>query len=81
MSENRVLRRIFGLKTDEVTGGWRTFNDEELHILYSSPDIIKMVLSRRMKWAGQITRRVEMRNAYRILLGKSEGRDHSEHVG
>jgi hypothetical protein len=52
MFENRVLRRIFGSKRDEVTGVWRKLHNEELHNLYSSPSIITMAKSRRMKWAG-----------------------------
>jgi hypothetical protein len=54
--ENRVLRRIFGPKRDEVTGEWRKLHSEELHILYSSPDIIRQVKSRRMRWAGHVAR-------------------------
>jgi hypothetical protein len=54
--ENRVLRRIFGRKRDEVTGGWRKVHNEELHNLYSSPSIIRMIKSRRMRWAGHVTR-------------------------
>jgi hypothetical protein len=54
--ENRVLRRIFGRKGDEVTGGWRKLHNEELHNLYSSPSIIRMIKSRRMSWAGYIAR-------------------------
>jgi hypothetical protein len=53
--ENTVLRRIFGPKRDEVTGGWRKLHNEELHNLFSSPTIIRMIKSRRMKWAGQVT--------------------------
>jgi hypothetical protein len=52
--ENRVLRRTFGLKRDEVTGGWRKLHNEELHNLYSLPSIIRMLKSRRMRWAGQV---------------------------
>jgi hypothetical protein len=51
--ENRVLRRIFGPKRDEVTGGWRKLHNEELHILYSSPNIIRQIKSRGMRWAGR----------------------------
>jgi hypothetical protein len=54
--ENRVLRRIFGPKRDEVTGGWRKLHNEELHNLYSSPSIIRMIKSRRMRWAGHVVR-------------------------
>jgi hypothetical protein len=52
--ENRVLRRIFGPKRDEVTGGWRKLHNEELHNLYSSPSIIRMIKSRRMRWTGHV---------------------------
>jgi hypothetical protein len=72
--ENRVLRRIFGPRRGEVTGDWRKLHDEELHSLYSSPHIIRMIKSRRMRWAGQVTRMGEARNAYRILVGKPEGK-------
>jgi hypothetical protein len=54
--ENRVLRRIFGPKRDEVTGEWRKLHNEELHNLYSSPDIIRQAKSRRMRWAGHVAR-------------------------
>jgi hypothetical protein len=54
LSENRVLRRIYGLKRDEVTGGWRKLHSEELHRLYSSPSIIRIIKSRRMRWAGHV---------------------------
>jgi hypothetical protein len=54
--ENRVLRRIFGPKIDKVTGDWRKLHNEELHTLYSSPHIIKMIKSRRMRWAGHVAR-------------------------
>jgi hypothetical protein len=62
--ENRVLRRIFGPKRDEVTGDWRKLHNEELHDLYSSPNIIRMIKSRRMRWAGHVAR----------MVGKPEGR-------
>jgi hypothetical protein len=74
VSENRVLRRIFGLKRDEVTGDWRKLHNEELHNLYSYPNIIIMIKSRRMRWAGNVARMGEKRNAYRILVGKKEGK-------
>jgi hypothetical protein len=68
--ENRVLRRIFGPKRDEVTKGWRKLHNKELHNMYSSPSIIRMIKSRRMKWAGQVALMGEHRNAYRILVEK-----------
>jgi hypothetical protein len=72
--ENRVLRRIFGPKRDEVTGGWRKVHNEELHGLYSSPSIIRAIKGRRMRWAGHVARMVEVRVAYNILVGMREGR-------
>jgi hypothetical protein len=69
-----VLRRIFGLKRDDVTGGWRKLRNEGLHNLYSSPNIIRMMKSWRMRWAGQVARMGEKSNAYRILVVKPEGR-------
>jgi hypothetical protein len=72
--ENRVLRGIFGLKRDEVTGGWRKLRNEELHNLYSSPSIIRMIKSRRMRWTGHVARIGERRNGYRILVGMPEGK-------
>jgi hypothetical protein len=72
--ENRMLRRIFSLKRDEVTGGWRKLHNEELHNLYSSPNIIRLINSRRLRWAGHVARTGENRNAYRILVGKLEGK-------
>jgi hypothetical protein len=71
--ENRVLRRIFGPKRDEVTEEWRKLDNEELHILYSSPNIIRQIKSRRMRWAGHVARMGEERNVYRVLMGKPEG--------
>jgi hypothetical protein len=73
--DNKVLRRIFGPKRDEVTGGWRKLHNEKLHNLYSSSNIIRMIKSRRMRWAGHVARRGEKRNAYRILVRKSEGKE------
>jgi hypothetical protein len=72
--ENRVIRRIFGPKRDEVTGEWRKLHNEELHNLYSSPDIIKQVKSRRMRWAGHVARMGRERKVYTILVGKPEGK-------
>jgi hypothetical protein len=74
MFENRVLRRIFGPKWDGVTGGWRKLHNEELHNLYTSPSIIRIVKSRRMRWAGHVARMGEKRNVYRLLVRKSEGK-------
>jgi hypothetical protein len=68
--ENRVMRRIFGRKRDEVTGEWRKLHSEELHNLYSSPDIIRQVKSRRMRWAGHVARMGEERKVYKVLVGK-----------
>jgi hypothetical protein len=72
--ENRVLRRIFGPKRDEVTGGWRKLQNEELHGLYSSPSIVRVIKARRMRWAGNVARMGEVRDAYNILVGRPEGR-------
>jgi hypothetical protein len=69
-----VLRRIFGPKRDEVTGEWRKLHNEALHNLYSLTNIIRMIKSRRMRWAGNVAHMGEKRNAYRILLRKPEGR-------
>jgi hypothetical protein len=72
--ENRVMRRIFGPKRDEVTGEWRKFHSEERHNLYSSPDIIRQIKSRRMRWVGHVARMEEYRKAYNVLMGKPEGK-------
>jgi hypothetical protein len=72
--ENRVLRRIFGPKRDEVTEEWRRLRNEELHELYSSPNIIRVIKSRRMRKAGHVARVRERRDAYRIFVGKPEGK-------
>jgi hypothetical protein len=69
---NRVLRRISGPKTDEMTGGWRKLHNDELHNLYSSPCVIRMIKSRRMRWARHVARKGKKRNAYRILMEKPE---------
>jgi PAS domain-containing protein len=71
--ENRVPRRIFGHKSDEVTGGWRKLHNEELHELYSSPSIIRVIKARRMRWVRHVARMGEVRGAY-ILVGRPEGR-------
>jgi hypothetical protein len=71
--EVRVLTRISGPKREEVAGGWRRLHNEELHNLYASPDSIKVIKSRRMRWARHIAHMGEMRNAYSILVGKRDG--------
>jgi hypothetical protein len=71
--ENKVLRRLFGPRRNLVTGGWRKLHNEELHNLYSSPSTIRMIKSRRMRWAGHVARITENRDACRILVGKPEG--------
>jgi hypothetical protein len=72
--ENSVWRRIFGPRRDRVAGGWRKLHNEELHNLYSSPSIIIIIKSRRMRWAGHVARMEEKRNVYRLLVGKPEGK-------
>jgi hypothetical protein len=72
--ENRVLRRIFGPKRDEVTGEWRKLHNEELRDLYSSPSINRIIKSRRTIWEGYVARMGEKRNAYRLLVGKPKGK-------
>jgi hypothetical protein len=72
--ENRVLRRILVPKRDEVTGEWRKLHIEELHILYSSQNIIRQIKSRRMRWAGHVARMGEERKVYKFLMGKPEGK-------
>jgi hypothetical protein len=68
------LRRIFGPKRDEVTGEWRKLHNEELHDLYSSPSIIRIRKARRVRCAGHVARMEDKTNAYRLLVGKPEGR-------
>jgi hypothetical protein len=72
--ENRVLRRIFEPKRDEEAGKWRKLHNEELHDLYCSSSIIKITKSRKMRWVGHVARVGEKRNAYRLLVGKPEGK-------
>jgi hypothetical protein len=71
---NRASRRIFGPKRDEVTGEWRKLHNEELNDLYSSPTIVRVMKSRRMRWAGHIPRMGEERGLYRVLVGKPKGK-------
>jgi hypothetical protein len=72
--ENRVLRRVFGPKRDEVTGEWRKLHNEKLNDLYSLPNIVRAVKSRRMRWAGHVAHMVEDRGVHRVLVGKPEGK-------
>jgi hypothetical protein len=71
---NRVLRRIFGPKREEVVGDWRKLHNEELCNLYTSPNIIMVIISRRIRWGGHIVCVEEMRNVYNVLVGKCEGK-------
>ena len=72
--ENMVLRRIFGPRRDEVTGEFRRLHSKELSDLYSSPNIVRVIKSRRMRWAGHVSGMGEEREAYRVLMGKPEGK-------
>jgi hypothetical protein len=72
--ENGVLRRIFLQKRDELTGEWRKLHNKELFHLYTSPSIIRIIKSRRIRWVRHITRMGEKRNVYRLLVGKPEGK-------
>jgi hypothetical protein len=71
--ENRVLRRIFGPKRNEITGDWRKLHAEELHNLYSSPNNMRVIKSKKMIWAGHVARMRSVRNTFTILVGKREG--------
>ena len=72
MFENKVLRKIFGTKRDTITGEWRKLHNDELHALYSSPNIIRNSKSRRLRWAGHVAGMEHFRNACRVLVGKPE---------
>ena len=72
--ENRVLRRIFGATRDGVTGEWRKLHNEELNDLYCSPNTIRLIKSRRMRWVGHVARMVERRGAYRVTVWKHKGK-------
>jgi hypothetical protein len=71
--ENRALRRIFGPKRDELTGEWKKIRNEKLNNLYSSPNIVRVIKSRRVRWAGHVARMGEGRGVYKVLVGKPEG--------
>jgi hypothetical protein len=71
--ENRVLRRLFGPKRDELTGEWMKLHSEELHNLYLPPVIIRQIRSRRMRWTGHVARMGEKRKVHKVLVGKPEG--------
>jgi len=72
--ENMALRRTSGPRRDEVTGEWRRLHNEELNDLYSSPNVVRVIKSRRMRWSGHVARMDEERGVYRVLVGKQEGR-------
>ena len=74
MLNGMVLRRIFGPRRDKVTEEWRRLHNEELNDLYSSPNIVRVIKSRRIRWAGHVARMGEERGAYRVLVGKPEGK-------
>ena len=76
-----MLRRIFGPRRDEVTGEWRRLRNEELNDLYSSPNTVRVIKSRRMRWAGHVAPIGEERGVYRVLVGKPEGRMDLQEVG
>jgi hypothetical protein len=71
--ENRVLRRIYGPNMEE-DGSWRKLHNDELHSLYSSPNIVRVIKSRRMRWAGHVARMGEGRSVYMVLVGRTEGK-------
>jgi len=72
--ENMVLRRIFGSRSEEVTGEWRRLHNEEINDLYCSPNIVRVITSRRMRWVGHVARMSEERGVFRVLVGKPEGK-------
>jgi hypothetical protein len=79
--ENRVVRKIFGPKMDEVTGEWRKLHNEELYNLYFSPNFSSVIRSRRIRWAGHVARMGERRSANRVLVGNLRERDHLKDLG
>ena len=74
MFDNMVLRRIFVPRRDKVTGEWRRLQNKELNDFYSSPNIVRVIKSRRMRWAGHVARMGEERGVYRVLVGKPKGK-------
>jgi hypothetical protein len=74
--QNGVLRTLFGTKREEVVGGWRRLHNEELRTMYASPNIIRVIKSRRIRLTGHVAHMGIMRNAYKVLVGKLKGRDH-----
>ena len=72
--ENKVLRKIFGAKRGEITGEWRKLHNSEIHAMYSARKLIRNLKSRRLRWAGYVARMEKFRNAYRVLVGKPEGK-------
>ena len=79
--ENMMLRTIFGPRREEVTGEWRILHNEELNDLYSSPNIVRVIKSRRMRWAGHVAHMGEERWAYRVLVGNRRETDHWGDLG
>jgi hypothetical protein len=79
--EKRVLKTIFRTKRDDVTGEWRKLHNEELNDLYRSPNIIRVIKSRRMRWTRHVACTGERRGAYRVLMGNLKERGHLEHLG
>jgi hypothetical protein len=81
VSENRVRRRVFGAEREKVAGGWRRLHNEKLHNLYASPNIVRVIKSRKTKWAGHVALMGVVRNVYKIMSRNVKGRDHSEDIG
>ena len=81
MFENRVLRRTLGSNWDGIRGEWRKLHNEEVNGMYCSPNIVQVIKLRRMRWVWHVARMGERRGAYRVLVGKLEGRNHFEDPG